>query len=115
MPLEIVRNDITTDGVENASREYSADQIKKMIQHQKEKYNWKFMFLGANIDAVSTAKRFGISEAYAVDYHADQVGTQLNYEALNEVVMNVRSGKIIDRSWKKEIESDYKRRSFNRP
>ena len=63
------------------AREYTADKIKKMVQHQKEKYGWEFMFLGANIDAISTAAQFGIDEDFAVDYHADPIGTQLNYEA----------------------------------
>lgn len=102
---------ITTDGLENASHEYSADKIKKMVKHQKEKYGWEFMFLGANIDAISTAEKFGIDEDFAVDYHADQLGTQLNYEAVNEVVLKLRSGKKIDRSWKEDIERDYNRRS----
>jgi hypothetical protein len=104
---------ITTDGMENASREFTADKIKKMVQHQKEKYGWEFLFLGANIDAISTAARFGIDEDFAVDYHADNKGTQLNYEAVNEAVVNLRSGKKIDRSWKKGIEKDYNRRSKN--
>ena len=104
---------ITTDGMENASREYTTDKIKKMVQHQKEKYGWEFMFLGANIDAISTAARFGIDEDFAVDYHADHKGTQLNYEAVNEVVMNLRSGKKIDRGWKEGIERDYHQRSRN--
>ena len=102
---------ITTDGMENASQEYSADKIKKMVQHQKEKYGWDFMFLGANIDAISTAARFGIDEDFAVDYHADKVGTQVNYEAVNEAVLNLRSGKKVDRSWKEGIERDYNRQS----
>ncbi|MFS0824481.1 vWA domain-containing protein [Bacillus sp. 1P02SD] len=102
---------ITTDGLENASREFSAAKIKKMVQHQKEKYGWEFMFLGANIDAVSTAAEFGIDEDFAVDYHADEEGTQLNYQMVSEAVTNLRSGKKIDRSWKEEIEQDYNRRS----
>ncbi|MGF6949222.1 hypothetical protein QF028_001727 [Neobacillus sp. B4I6] len=104
---------ITTDGMENASREFTADKIKKMVQHQKEKYGWEFLFLGANIDAISTAARFGIDEDFAVDYHADNKGTELNYEAVNEAVVNLRSGKKIDRSWKKGIEKDYNCRSKN--
>ena len=98
---ELVRADkvlfvITTDGMENASREFSADKIKKMIGKQKKKYGWEFIFLGANIDAVTTAEQFGIEEEFAVDYHADSKGTQLNYEAINEAVSNLRSGKKID-------------------
>jgi uncharacterized protein YegL len=104
---------ITTDGMENASHEFTADKIKKMVQHQKEKYGWEFLFLGANIDAVTTAARFGIEEDFAVDYHADEVGTQLNYEAVNEAVSNIRSGKKIERNWKEGIERDYNRRSKN--
>ncbi|PFP30547.1 hypothetical protein COJ96_04865 [Bacillus sp. AFS073361] len=104
---------ITTDGMENASREFTADKIKKMVQCQKEKFGWEFLFLGANIDVISTAARFGIDEDFAVEYHADGEGTQLNYEAVNEAVVNLRSGKKIDRSWKKGIERDYNRRSRN--
>jgi uncharacterized protein YegL len=104
---------ITTDGMENASREFSPSKIKKMIKHQKEKYGWDFMFLGANIDAVSTAAQFGIDEDFAVDYHADEIGTKLNYEMVNEAVSNLRHGKKIDRSWKEGIERDYNRRSRN--
>jgi hypothetical protein len=105
---------ITTDGMENASQEYSADKIKKMVQYQKDQYGWEFMFLGANIDAISTAARFGIDEDFAVEYHADNVGTQLNYEAVNEAVLNLRSGKKLNRSWKEGIERDYNLRSRNK-
>lgn len=104
---------ITIDGMENASTEYTTDKVKAMVQHQKQKYGWDFMFIGANIDAISTAAKYGIDEDYDVDYHADQEGTQLNYESVNEAVMNLRSGKSIDRSWKEGIERDYKRRSRN--
>ncbi|WP_338469731.1 hypothetical protein R4Z10_13025 [Niallia sp. XMNu-256] len=91
---------ITTDGMENASREYTTDQIKKMIEYQKQNDDWNFLFLGANIDAISTASQFGIDEDFAVDYHADSAGTQLNYEAVSEAVINLRSGKQLDRTWK---------------
>ena len=104
---------ITTDGMENASCEYTVEKIKKMIRVQKEKYDWQFIFLGANIDAVTTAAKFGIEEDFAVDYHADEIGTQLNYEAVSEAVSNLRSGKKIDRSWKEEIERDYHQRLKN--
>ena len=82
-----------------------------MVQYQKEKFGWEFMFLGANIDAISTAARFGIDEDFAVDYRADEIGTQLNYEVLSEAVSNLRSGKKIDRSWKKGIERDFNQRA----
>ncbi|QVY62625.1 vWA domain-containing protein [Cytobacillus gottheilii] len=102
---------ITTDGMENASREFTSEQVKKMIQHQKEKYDWTFMFLGANIDAVETAGYFGIDKDFAVDYHADGEGTKLNYEILSEAVLSVRYGKGVDPGWKDEIERDFTERS----
>lgn len=102
---------ITTDGMENASREFTPNKIKQMIEHQKEKYGWDFMFLGANIDAIATAAKFGIDEDFAVDYHADNIGTKLNYELVGEAVTKLRSGKKIDRSWKEGIERDYQQRS----
>lgn len=104
---------ITTDGMENASREFTTDKIKKMVQYQKEKFGWEFLFLGANIDAISTAAQFGIGEDFAVEYHADEIGTQLNYEAVSEAVTNLRGGNKLDSSWKKGIERDFNRRSRN--
>lgn len=82
-----------------------------MIEHQKEKYGWQFIFLGANIDAVTTAANFGIDKDFAVDYHADEKGTKLNYAVLNETVTTFRKEKKIDKNWKKGIEEDYKHRS----
>ena len=70
---------ITTDGMENASRYYSSDKVKKMIERQKVKYGWEFLFLGANIDAVETASHFGIGADRAVNYNSDSEGTALNY------------------------------------
>ena len=77
---------IMTDGMENASRRYSSDKVKQMIQHEKEKYGWEFLFIGANIDAVQTAGRFGIGANRAVNYHADSCGTGVVYEAVNLTV-----------------------------
>lgn len=105
---------ITTDGLENASREFSAEKIRKMIEYQKSQYGWEFIFMGANIDAVATAKRFGIDEDFAVEYHADEEGTQLNFAVMNEVVMKVRKGDKLDRSWKEGIERDYNHRPRRR-
>ncbi len=102
---------ITTDGMENASKEYTADRIKKIVQYQKQEYGWDFLFLGANIDAISAAAQYGIHEEFAVNYHADEKGTQLNFEAVNEAVMDIRSGKSIDSKWKDVIEKDYRKRS----
>ena len=104
---------ITTDGLENASHHYSAKHVRDMIQRQKERYGWEFLFLGANIDAVREAAKFGIDEACAVDYNCDSAGTELNYEVLSAAVSQVRSssaGKKLDRSWKKRIEEDYAER-----
>jgi uncharacterized protein YegL len=102
---------ITTDGMENASREYTYEKIKKMVEYQKEKYEWEFIFLGANIDAISTAARFGIGADRSANYHADSEGTRLNYEAVSHVVSELRANKSIDDSWKAEIDADYKCRS----
>lgn len=101
---------ITTDGMENASREFGYEQVRQMIQHQKKRYGWEFIFLGANIDAVAAAERFGISEEWAADYHADSSGTQLNYAVISETVSNLRASRKIDKDWKKRIEEDYKNR-----
>ena len=105
---------ITTDGMENASRQFGYDKIKAMIAHQKETYGWEFIFLGANIDAISTAAKFGINEDFAVEYHADKEGTQLNYQALNEAVTSFRQGEKINRTWKKDIEKDFENRQQSR-
>ncbi len=102
---------ITTDGMENASRIYTSDRVKAMVQRQKEKYGWEFLFLGANIDAVETAARFGINEDRAVTYHNDSEGLSLNYEEVGEAVCHVRSNAVLDRSWKKKIEEDFRSRN----
>jgi len=101
---------ITTDGLENASCEYNYQKIKSMISQQKELYNWEFIFMGANIDAVKTAGDFGISEDFAVNYHADQAGTQLNYKVMSEAISSFRQGKKVDRTWKADIEADFENR-----
>ena len=101
---------ITTDGMENASREYTYDRIRQMIQRQKEKYGWEFLFLGANIDAAKEAARFGITEDRAANYHADSVGTAVIYEAMSEAVCNVRACRPMSASWKHRVDEDYKKR-----
>ena len=87
---------ITTDGMENASRKYSYKQIKHMIERQKKKYNWEFIFMGANIDAVEVAGRFGVDEKRAVTYHSDSVGTALNFKVMSNLVGAVRACKSAD-------------------
>ena len=102
---------ITTDGLENASREYSYDRVKKMVERQKEKYGWECLFLGANIDAIETAGRFGITADRAANYHSDRKGTALNYEVLADAVCEMRvSAAPISAKWKKRIDEDYKNR-----
>ena len=102
---------ITTDGMENASSEYTYSTIKKMVERQREKYGWEVIFLGANIDAISTAVRVGISSERAANYHADGDGTRLNYEAVSNVVSEIRANRPVTDSWKSEIDADYKRRN----
>lgn len=104
---------ITTDGMENASREYSCEQVREMICRQKEKYGWEFLFLGANIDAIETASRFGISASRAVNYHADSQGTQVNYQAVSEAVSCMRACGSISDDWSAPIQEDYDSRGGN--
>ena len=99
---------ITTDGMENASHCYTSDEVKSMICRQKERYGWEFLFLGANIDAVETAARFGITEDRAVNFHNDREGISLNYRVLSDTVACMRRSVPVDGSWKAEIEEDYK-------
>ena len=101
---------IITDGMENASREYRAEQIKKLIEERKEKNNWEFLFLGANIDAIGAAKDIGIDSSRAVRFKSDKKGTAKNYEVLNEAIKEIRGGYQLNNSWKNEIEEDVKNR-----
>ena len=101
---------ITTDGMENTSHNFTTDQIKAMIEKQKEKCGWEFLFLGANIDAVETAGRIGIRPEMAVNYHSDHEGTQLNYAVLSETVCAFRAGEPIARDWKAQIDADFEKR-----
>lgn len=98
---------IITDGYENASREFHYDQVRAMVERQKAEYGWEFLFLGANMDAIATAKRFGIQADRAVSYHADHVGTQLNYEVLSDAVSCVRANQQMKADWKCRIEADF--------
>ena len=102
---------IITDGLENASKEYNSSTVKKLIETQKEKYGWEFLFLGANIDAIETANTIGISAERAVNYKSDSIGTKKNYDTLNKAVEEVRSGKDLDKNWKADIEADYNERN----
>ncbi|KIL50700.1 hypothetical protein KP77_13200 [Jeotgalibacillus alimentarius] len=99
-----------TDGEENSSREYSAGTIKALIEQQKTEYGWEFVFLGANLDAVKTADRYGISSDRAIDYLADQRGTQLNYKVMAQAVASFREAGVVDETCFEEIRKDVKQR-----
>ena len=101
---------ITTDGLENASRRYTYDKVKAMIERQRETYGWEFLFLGANIDAAREAARFGIRADCAADYHADSIGTEAVYESVCEAVCQVRRSAPLKASWKQKIDADFKGR-----
>lgn len=101
---------ITTDGMENASREYSYERIRKMIEHQQEKYGWEFLFLGANMDAAKEAARFGITKDRAATYHADHQGTAVIYEAMSEAVGHIRARRPMSADWKHRVDCDYNQR-----
>ena len=105
---------ITTDGMENASREYTYEKVKEMIERQKEKYGWEFLFLGANIDAVDVAGRMGIRPERAVNYECDSAGTAVNYRAVGKAVSSLRRCKdaepCVCADWAAEVDADYKKR-----
>lgn len=102
---------ITTDGMENASREFSYERLKRDIDRVKEEYDWEFLFIGANMDSVKEASRIGISRDRAVRYMNDEQGTRTNYRVLNKAMSNLRMHQELNEDWKKEIEEDYKKRS----
>ena len=101
---------ITTDGMENASRRYTAGRVKAMIEERKEKYGWEFLFLGANIDAVEAARNIGICEDRTAQFHNDSIGQQVNFEAVCGAVQAVRAGKTLSGKWKAKIDEDYRSR-----
>ena len=106
---------ITTDGMENASHHYTYNKVRRMIERQKKRYGWEFLFLGANIDAAAEARRFGIDESMAANYHCDEAGTALNYEVISEAITSVRAcAAPLSADWKKKIDADYKKRSGKR-
>ena len=104
---------ITTDGYENASRKYTSDRVKQMIERQKEKYGWEFIFLGANIDAIETAKSFGISEDRAANFVNDGDGIEVMYSAQCCLMSDIRKNRDCGRAWKAKVDADYKRRGKN--
>ena len=101
---------ITTDGMENASKKYTSERVKGMIERQKERYGWEFLFIGANIDAVETAARYGIDKNRAVNYNADKEGTRVLYESVSNAVCKLRSCAPLTDNWSADIDADYKKR-----
>ena len=102
---------ITTDGMENASRTYTYPKVKKLIENQKEKHGWEFMFLGANIDAIDVASHLGIDESRAVNFNCDSAGTALNYEVIGEAIGTLRKCNFVNENWKERIDEDFHKRS----
>ena len=100
---------ITTDGLENASHKYTADEVRKTIEQKKE-LGWEFIFIGANIDSVETAKHFGIDRDHAVKFRNDSRGIAVNYEAVSDAICCMRAGAAPKASWKESIEADYAER-----
>ena len=103
---------ITTDGLENASRRYNYRKVKAMIERQKERYGWEFLFLGANMDAAAEAARFGIAPDRAAKYCCDEQGTALNYEVISEAVSRVRRSAPLSAEWKERIDADCRKRGI---
>ena len=105
---------ITTDGLENASCEFTYEKIRELIDFHKAKQGWEFIFLGANIDAIATASKFGISKDRATNFHADGDGTELNYNVISETISSFRANSEIKEDWKEKIEMDFNTRSSKR-
>ena len=101
---------ITTDGMENASHRYSRREVKQMVERQKDRYGWEFLFLGANIDAVSAAEDIGIHRDRSVKYVQDTAGMELNYEVVSDTLCRMRMGRSVAADWKARIEEDEAKR-----
>lgn len=101
---------ITTDGMENASRLYSYDDVRSMVEHQKSKYGWEFIFLGANIDAAAEASRYGIDSSMAVNYNCDSKGMKISFKVMEDVVRSYRNTCEVPKGWRKRIDYDFKSR-----
>ena len=102
---------ITTDGLENASRQYSLETIKRRIEHETEKYGWEFLFLGANIDAIETAGHLGIQADRATNFMPDGAGVELSFRSVARAVSAARCDMPMSSEWKQEVEADYEKRS----
>jgi len=102
---------ITTDGYENASRAFSSDEVKRMVRHEKEKYGWEFIFLGADIDAVETAAKMGIESDRAANYRKDRRGNAVMYESVSDAISMARCAKPLGVKWKERVDEDYLNRN----
>lgn len=102
---------ITTDGLENASRKYSYEEVKKMVEHEKEKYGWEFLFLGANIDAIETAGHLGIQADRATNFMPDGAGVELSFRSMARAVSAARCSMPLSSEWKQDVEADFEKRS----
>ena len=100
---------ITTDGLENASKRYTSSKVKRMIERQKNRYGWEFIFLAANIDAVETAEHIGISRNRAANYRADGEGTASMFSVMSKAVSAVRCREELSEDWASDLERDAKR------
>lgn len=104
---------ITTDGMENASRLYSYDDVRSMVEHQKSKHGWEFIFLGANIDAAAEASRYGIDSSMAVNYNCDSEGVGISFKVMEDVVRSYRNTCEVPKGWRKRIDDDFNSRGKN--
>ena len=114
LPLDVPAKTIfviTTDGLENASRHYSYDAVKQMIEHEKNKYGWEFLFLGANIDAIETAGHLGIQADRATNFIPDGAGVELSFRSMARAVSAARCSMPFSSEWKQDVEEDYEKRS----
>lgn len=105
---------IITDGLENSSKRYTYVTIKQMVERQKEKYGWEFIFIGANMDVIQEANKFGIDQA--VRYACDEEGTALNYSVLSENIIKMRTTvgnakESLPADWAHKIKDDYQKRN----
>ena len=105
---------ITTDGMENASRRWTYREVRELVEREKEKYGWEFLFLGANIDAAAEARRFGIDASRAANYNCDEEGTALNFDVISDAVCTVRACEPLEAIWKERIDSDFRSRRSRR-
>lgn len=101
---------ITTDGMENSSVQYSYREVRRMIEHERKKYDWEFIFLGANMDAVEIAGRMGIDENRSARYHNDEKGIANNFAAVADVVCDMACGRAIDDERLERVRADYRKR-----